>query len=206
MKTKLWLAGLAVAVSLTGASRAAADDKKDAAQFGSLEPTSVAAIKSKALAWLKAAANNDAAKVQQGEALWDRPDRSALDNLADTFAIGNTDAASLLQLVRDDKAPPPVDVPAVIRNAKADPFLRANLGLAAARHLSNRRVHEEALAILNFMNPEQTIDPAAYLFYRAVCEHALLKKDEANRTIIRLIQDAVDSPERYKTVGALMLL
>jgi uncharacterized membrane protein YgcG len=206
MNTKLWLAGLAVAVSLVGPGKAVADDKRDAAQFGSLEPTAASVIKAKALAWLKAAANDDAAKLRQAETLWDRPNRSALDNLADTFAVANTEAADLLQLVRDDKAPPPVDVPAVLKNAKADPFLRANLGLAVARQLSNRRVHEEALAIFNFMTPEQTVDPAAYLFHRAVCEHALLQKDEANRTIIRLIQDAVDSPERYKTVGALMLL
>src|SRR5204862_5348780 len=30
--------------------------------------------------------------------------------------------------------------------------------------------------------------------------------DEAGKTIVRLIQDAVDSPDRYKTVGALILL
>jgi len=206
MNTKLWLAGLAVTVSLVGPGSAAADDKKDAAGFGSLEPTSVNGVKTKVLAWLQAAANNDAAKLREAEALWNRPDRAALDNLADTFALGNAEAASLLQVVRDDKAPAPVEVPAVLKNAKGDPFLRANLSLAVARHLSNRRVHEEALAILNSVTPEQTVDPAAYLFHRAVCEHALLKKDEANRTIVRLIQDAADSPERYKTVGALMLL
>jgi hypothetical protein len=203
MNTKLWLAGLAVGVSLWGARSAAADDKKDTAAFGTLEPTSVSAVKSKALAWLQ---SRDAAKVREAETLWDRPNRSPLDNLADTFALANADAAGLMQLVRDDKAPAPVEVPAIIKSAKNDPFLRANLALAAARHLSNRRVHEEALAILNYITPEQTVDPAAYLFHRAVCEHALLKKDEANRTITRLIQDAVDAPERYKTVGALMLL
>jgi uncharacterized membrane protein YgcG len=206
MNTKLWLAGLAVSVSLVGLNKAAADDKKDVAQFGSLEPTAASVVKTKALAWLQSAANNDAAMLRQAETLWDRPNRSPLDNLADTFALANTEAADLLQLVRDDKAPPPVEIPAVLKNAKADAFLRANLGLAVARLLSNRRVHEEALAILNSVSPEQTVDPAAYLFHRAVCEHALLKKDEANRTIIRLIQDAVDSPERYKTVAALMLL
>jgi hypothetical protein len=56
------------------------------------------------------------------------------------------------------------------------------------------------------IEPYQTIEPATYLFHRAVSEHALLKKDDAGKTIVRLIQDAVDSPERYKTVAALMLL
>ena len=50
------------------------------------------------------------------------------------------------------------------------------------------------------------VEPAAYLFHRAVAEHALLNKGEATKTIIRLLEDAVTSPERYKTVSALMLL
>lgn len=206
MKTKAWLAGLAVAVSLTGSYRADAQDKRDPSAFGALEATQADATKAKALAWLSKVTNNDPAKLQEAEALWNRSDRAALDNLADTFALGNVQAAALLQLVRDDKAPPPLGVPEVLKDAKADPFFRANFGLAVARHLSNRRVHEEALAILNLVNPEQTVEPAVYLFHRAVCEHALLKKDEANRTIVRLMQDVGDSPERFKVVAALMML
>jgi hypothetical protein len=202
MNTKLWLAGLAVAVSLLRAGSAAADDKKDQA-FGALEPTAAGVVKDKAMAWVQ---TNASAKRSDAEAIWARSDRAALDNLADTFALGNAEAANLLQQVRDDKAPAPTEVPAVLKNTKTDAFLRANLGLAVARHLSNRRVHEEALAILNIVAPEQTVDPAAYLFHRAVCEHALLKKDEANRTIVRMLQDVSESPERYKTVAALMLL
>src|SRR5207253_9561668 len=36
--------------------------------------------------------------------------------------------------------------------------------------------------------------------------HALLLKKEAGTTVTRLLTQAIDSPERYKTVGALMLL
>src|SRR5262249_1936348 len=75
-----------------------------------------------------------------------------------------------------------------------------------SRALSNRRVLEEALETLKQFNPEQVIDPAAYLFHRAVCEHALLLKPDAGKSVSRLLTQAVDSPERYKTVAALMLL
>jgi hypothetical protein len=204
MKIKLWLTGLAVAVSLVGAGRALAQDKNGG--FGALEALPPETVKAKAMAWLKTATNNNAGKIQSAEALWNREDRSVLDNLADTFALGDAKAEQLIKQVRDAGSPPPLGVPDVLKNEKADAFMRANLGLAVARILSNRRVHEEALAILNNVNPEQTVDPAAYLFYRAVCEHALLKRDDASRTIVRLIQDAADSPERYKTVAALMLL
>jgi hypothetical protein len=97
-------------------------------------------------------------------------------------------------------------VPALLKDAKAAPFFRANLALAYAKALSNRRVHEEALDTLKAVTPEQVIDPASYLFHRAVCEHALVLKKEATGTINRLLEDALDAPERYKTVATLMLL
>ena len=50
------------------------------------------------------------------------------------------------------------------------------------------------------------VDPAAYLFHRAVAEHAMLQKDPARRSLGRLLDDVAEAPERYKTVGALMLL
>src|SRR5207247_416785 len=70
----------------------------------------------------------------------------------------------------------------------------------------NRRIHEDALDVLKTTSAEQVADPAAYLFHRAVCEHALLEKDAARTTIGRILKDAVDAPERFKTVAMLMLL
>src|SRR5262249_53185039 len=87
-----------------------------------------------------------------------------------------------------------------------DSFFRDNLALAYARSLSNRRVHEEALELLKTVDVNKVADPAAYLFHRAVCEHAMLQKNEARGTILRMLAQAVDAPERFKTVGALMLL
>ncbi len=80
------------------------------------------------------------------------------------------------------------------------------MALAYARALSNRRVHEESLAVLKTFHPEQVVDPSAYLFHRSVAEHALLQKDQATQTIVRLLDDGIGSPERYRTVSALMLL
>jgi hypothetical protein len=209
MKTKLLLVGVAVSAAFLATGRLSAQvpgDDSNNLVFGLLKGAAHESVQARALAWLKKATNNDQAKFQEGEALWARLDRSTLDNLADTFALGNPQADRLLKMVRDPLTPAPTEVPDLLKNSKADPFFRANLGLAVARSLSNRRVHEEALQIMTAFTPEQTIDPSAYLFHKAVCEHGLLKKDEARDSIARLIADAVDSPERYKTVGALMLL
>ena len=68
-----------------------------------------------------------------------------------------------------------------------------------------RSLSPEALEALRVVKPEQVVDPSAYLFHRAVAEHALLLKKEAAESIVRLLDDAVDSPERYKMVAGLML-
>jgi hypothetical protein len=78
--------------------------------------------------------------------------------------------------------------------------------LAVAKALSNRRIYEETLETLKAVKPEEVVDPASYLFHRAVAEHALLLKEQANRTILRLLDDAVDVPDRYKMVSVLMAI
>ena len=84
-------------------------------------------------------------------------------------------------------------------------FYRANLGLAYAKALSNRRIYEEVVDVLDCVKPEQVVDPASFLFHRAVAEHALMKSREANTSIMRLLDDVSDAPERYKMVAALMV-
>jgi hypothetical protein len=210
MRIKFLVVGAAAAVCFVGAGLCAANGdnkaKKDSATFGTIESVPAEVAKAKSLAWLKKATNSDAAKLQAFEALWNRDDRSVLENVADTFALGNADASEMLALVRNNSVPAPTEVPEILLNAKSDAFFRANLALAVARILSNRRAYEEALQILQGIEAQETVEPATYLFHRAVAEFALLKKDDAGKTIVRLITEAVDAPERYKTVAAMMLL
>src|SRR5436189_79973 len=73
-------------------------------------------------------------------------------------------------------------------------FFRANLALAYAKALSNRRVYEEALDALKTVKAEQLVDPAAYFFHKAVAEHALILKDDASRSIARLLDEVPEAP------------
>src|SRR5262249_48839140 len=57
---------------------------------------------------------------------------------------------------------------------------------------------------LRAVKVEDAVDPSSFLFYKAVAEHALLMKTEADDTILRLLDDVVDAPERHKMVAALM--
>jgi hypothetical protein len=207
MKTRRWLAVLMGAALLVagGQTALAQNGKKAGARFATLEGMAPEAAQAKALAWLKEATKNDAGKLAEFQKVW-QGDRPVIDRLADTFVLGSPQAAALLREARNPVAPAPTEVPALLRDAKQPEFFRANLGLAYARALSNRRVHEEALATLKLFTPEQVADPASYLFHRAVGEHALVNKGPALADAKRLLSQAVDSPERYKTIATLMLL
>jgi hypothetical protein len=202
--TVLSLAGLLLVGGLVRAEEATAPAEKKVAQFGTLEATSADAAKAKAAEWLKAAGKSDADAIKAFDTLW-ASDRPTLDKLADTFALGNADAAKILTEARDASAAAPTAVPDLIKDLKTPAFFRANLTLAYAKALATRRVHEEALEALKLTKPEQVVDPATYLFHRAVAEHALMQRDEANQTILRLLDDVVDAPERYQRVAALMV-
>ena len=202
---KRYLSTLALAVLLSGVGQALGNEKREVV-FGALETMSVEAAQAKAAAWLREVGKTDAATQERFQAIWKQPDRTVLDRVADTLALGDPEAAKLLAEARDVNLPAPTKVPDLLKDAKKPLFYRANLGLAYARALSNRRIHEESLDVLKTFRPEQVVDPNAYLFHRSVAEHALLHKSEATQSISRLLEDGIGSPERYKTVSALMLL
>lgn len=196
---------LALTLVLVTGGVALAQDKR--ATFGALESTSPEAAKAKLAAWLKEVGKSDPATLQKLDAIWKENQRSILDRAADSFALGDAVAATLIKEARDPAAPAPIVLPAVFKNEKASAFYRANLGLIYARALINRRVYEEALDTLKIFGADQTVDPAAFLFHRAVCEHAMRQKGDATKSIGRLLEEGLSiSPERYKTVATLMLL
>ncbi len=212
MKAHSWFFTLAVAAPLAGVGAASADDAtpgrgkatKDANSFGVVRTPSAEEARGQALAWLKGVGKTDAAAQQKFDAIWGDDERTVLDRVADTLALGDAAAATILTAARDATQPAPTALPAAVKDAKQSAFYRANLGLAYARALSNRRIHEEALDALKSVRPENVVDPAAYFFHKAVAEHALLQKEEAGRTILRLLDETPDAPERYKMVASLM--
>jgi hypothetical protein len=133
----------------------------------------------------------------------------------------------MLTTARDPYGPAPTDVPAFIRDAK-DPFFKSNMALAFARGAARKTVvkkmeerstdgridlvvksveapaHEEVLDALSLASPEQVVDPASFFFTKAVAEYALMKKDAATSSVMRLLDDVADLPDRYRLVATLM--
>jgi hypothetical protein len=198
-------AAVALTVALCGGSLWAADvEKKSTPAFGVLQSATPEAAKAQALEWLKSVGKTDDASVKAFDALW-AADRPTLDKLADTFSLGNADAAKLLIDARNPDAAAPLEAPALLSDEKQSAFFRANFALIYAKALSVRHVHEQVLDSLKGVKAEQTIDPASFFFTKAVSEHALIMKDPALDSIDHLLADVADTPERYRTVGALMV-
>jgi hypothetical protein len=203
---RIGFSALTLAVLVAASGRALAQDTKRVLGFGTLDAPNAETVQGQALAWLKSAGKTDAASLAQFEAIW-KTDRTIIDRLADTFALGNADMAKLLADARNPLAPAPTAVPDLLKNDKLPTFVRSNLGLAYARALNSHRVHEEALAVLAQIKAEDVVDPAGYLFNRAVAEYSMLMKDEANRSIRRLLDETgTFAPERFKAVAMLMQL
>jgi len=195
-----------MALGLVGGLASAADSKKplkEMPSFGLLKGMTAEEARTQSLAWLTAAGKTDDASQQAFEAIW-KGDRPLLDKVSATLALGDPAAASLLNEARDPDTAAPTTVPAILKDAKRPAFFRTNLALAYAKALTGRHVYEEALASLQAVKPEEVVDPAAYLFHRAVSEHALMMKNEADDSIDRLLVDVAESPERYRMVAALM--
>jgi len=166
---------------------------------------SLATVKTQALEWLKSTDKADAATLARFDKIWANDEAPLIDRLADTLSLGSADAAKALAEAKTTEGMAPQDVPDLIRDRKQPTFLRANLALAYARSLANRRIYEESLAVLRTVRAEDTADLAAYHFYRAVGEHALMMRDDAHKSLAKL-DEISDAPERYQAVAQLMRL
>jgi hypothetical protein len=182
---------------------AGAADPKAEFTFGTLRATPPEVAKTQAEAWLKQAGKFDQAAFDK---VWAEADVSVLDKTLATLELGSDEARKVMAIARTAATEAPKEVPAILKDEKADPYVRANLALGFARGLTNGRVYEESLTALSAVKAEQTVDPAAYFFHRAVAEHALIKKDDAMRSIVRLIDDVADAPDRYKMLATIMFL
>ena len=209
MSLRATLLAVVLAIPLMGGNAAWAEAERTPAKelisFGTLRALGPDEARGQALAWLKGVAKADAATVKSFDEIWSA-DSPVLDRVVQTLALGDAEAAKILAEARDLSRPAPTAVPQVLKDRNKPAFYKANLALAFAKALSNRRIYEETLEALKAVKPEQVVDPATYLFHRAVAEHALLLKEQANRTILRLLDDAVDVPDRYKMVSVLMAL
>jgi hypothetical protein len=73
------------------------------------------------------------------------------------------------------------------------------------RELVRRRLYDEALPVIAEVDVPESLDPAASLFYRGACYHALLMKDEALADLRRLLENEEDCPIRFARTAQMMV-
>lgn len=83
-------------------------------------------------------------------------------------------------------------------------WMQDTIRLACGRALTQRRLYDEALETLSGLEIVQVCDPASLLFYRATCEHHLLKKKECLGNVKLLLERESELPNRFVQVGHLM--
>jgi hypothetical protein len=205
VKFSNWFLAAALLTASTGAALADTEKKplREESSFGSIKSPDAAEVQKQAEAWLKSAGKTDAASLAKVKTIW-ASDRPLLDKVSSVLALGDADAAKLLAEARNVDAPAPITVPALLKDAKKPAFFRTNLTLAYGKALAMRKVYEEALDSFALVKPEDAVDPSAYFFHKAVCEHALMLKEKADASIDRLLVDVTDAPERHRMVAALM--
>jgi hypothetical protein len=204
-----WIAASLLAAVLTvgsaGGVRAGdvKETKPEIYNFGTLRSMTAETARTQALDWLAKAGKSDQATRKQFDAIWANAETALLDKVAATLALDPA-AAKLLKDVNDVATNVPDKVPDLLKDKSKPAFYRANLSLLFAKAISSRRVYEEALEALKLVKPEDVVEPSAYFFHKAVAEHALIKKADASQTIVRLLDDVADAPDRYKMVATLM--
>ena len=126
------------------------------------------------------------------------------DALMRTFYYADNDVRNLVDACR--ALTPSAEMPDVsaFRSRVDEPLLANNVQYFFARHLAVLNLYEESLAVLGGVEPHALVDPASYFFYKAVCEHHLLLKDDGLQSVSRLLHDTEQVPVRYQKVGELM--
>jgi len=206
MTLRKWLFSASVGASaIFGATSVAAEKEAkplapSALTFGTLRAMPVETAKAKVETYLKAAGKLDQAKV---DAIFAQGDKTVLDRTIESIALANPDAKTAIDQARDAAATPSIEVPAAIKNEK-DAFAKTNLAAAFAKGLAGKRVYEEALLAAKDVVSDNLVDPSAFFFFKAVAEHALTKRDDAVLSVIKLLDDVTDAPDRYKMVATLM--
>src|SRR6185295_6878330 len=124
--------------------------------------------------------------------------------LAATFALGDPEARPLVELCSKPRA---VLVPpsfAWLKDEKTPVFERNNLRLLYGRWMAQERLYDEAFVELDGLKAEEVVDPASLLFYQAVVNQRMLKRDAGLEALGRLLEPGHELPRRYTSLARLM--
>lgn len=163
-------------------------------------------VQSSLLEWL-ASASADNTVIEQESKKWQ--DTSALaaltgeellDLLVESFAAADSASKRLLE---QSYGSGPLDE-VIFDGVRNTPFYRNHIQLFRARWMTQHRYYDDALPILNELRPDDVVDPAGLLFYRAVSQSELLQRRDALDSLALLLHNTLDVPARFRVVAELL--
>jgi hypothetical protein len=171
-------------------------------------PPSLEAVRQATQIWLQSRGADEALR-QAAADVWkfeeEQPTaEQRFDAVLRTFYLADADVRALVDAcVAGDTVRLAQGFP-ILESDGGIPFFVQNVRYFYARYLSVLTMYDEALDVFGRIDPALAVDPAGCLFYKAVCEHSLLQKDEGLKTIETLLASTEGVPVRYTTVAELM--
>lgn len=154
----------------------------------------------------------DEAVRGQIAALWTNADGSAatvpagelLDRVAASLALANADARQVVEFCGTQTQPYELPSFAILQDTQLPTFVRQQLSLLYGRWLAQHDCYDEALAQLQALQPADVVDPAALLFYQALCYHRMPDKSKCEPLVQRLLENKDQIPQRFARVSELI--
>lgn len=164
-------------------------------------------IRSELTAWL-VAANADKTGIDRILHSWSDDNQLAqlsgeelLDLLMESFSLVDSAAQQVVQEATG--AAPSQEL--IFDGIRSEPIYRNQVQLFRARWLTQHKYFDEALPLFDGLSPDDVIDPASLLFYRAVCQSQLLQRQNAIDSINLLLHNTLDVPHRFEVVAQMLL-
>lgn len=172
-----------------------------------LAPMSVEDVRVESRKWAQEKQITDVALLESIRQLW--TDADSIQRAEDlhrltvrTFAVAEPNVATFLEQCRFQSRGLPGSESLLTLDGET--FFGSNLRAYVGTYLAQTEFYDEALGLFENVKASQLVDPASYLFHKAVCEQQLLKAEEGLATIKQLLEDTSDVPERFAKVAELM--
>lgn len=171
------------------------------------KPPTWGEVRTRVLAWLEST-NADVETRQRVAQRWPESEPAEIADrlgyLAETFALADTNVASMVDALTADATPRTIPSANWLNQSKSSKFLSDNCMLYLGRWAARQQLYDEALEQLDTLTTDHVVDPAALLFYQTVARQRLLQKQKALESLGKLLQGSEHVPRRYLAVAQLM--
>jgi len=148
----------------------------------------------------------------QVKALWDRFESQTrgpglLDAVMATLAAADSRIELLLtglDSTRSERNTSATVSAATWIESELPGWIQSNIHLAIARALANEQLYDESLEQIELADISEVVDPSTWLFYKAICHHHLLQRDDCMATVTKLLEHESELVSRYAITAKLM--